>query len=116
MCKYRINIYWSAEDQVFIAEVPELPGCMTHGDTRVAARANANDAIQSWIDTANKFGDPIPEPKEERVTSNSRAEAKYRIMSGHKSSMRGNNPRSFFNLRTPQLMMNPKAHQNLRGD
>lgn len=115
MHKYRIKIYWSAEDQVFIAEVPELPGCMTHGDTKAAARANANEAIQSWIDTANKFGDPIPEPKGERMTSNSLAEAKYRIMSGHRSSIRSKNPLSSINPKAPPLTMNPKFGQNMRG-
>ena len=67
MHKYEIMIYWSNEDQVFIAEVPELPGCMTHGDTQAAALANANEAIQLWIDTANEFGDPVPEPKGQRL-------------------------------------------------
>ena len=67
MHKYEIMIYWSDEDQVFIAEVPELPGCMTHGDTQAAALANANEAIQLWIDTANEFGDPVPEPKGQRL-------------------------------------------------
>jgi predicted RNase H-like HicB family nuclease len=114
MHKYRIKIYWSAEDQIFIAEVPELPGCMTHGDTQASARANAYEAIQSWIDTANEFGDPIPEPKRERGTSNL-AEAKYRIMSRHRPSIRSNNPLSLFNPRAPHLTMNPKAQQNLRG-
>ena len=66
--QYKINIYWSDEDQVFIAEVPELPGCMTHGDTHAAALANANEAIQLWIDTANEFRDRGPEPKGQRPT------------------------------------------------
>ncbi len=109
MHKYRIKIYWSIEDQAFIAEVPELPGCMTHGGTRAAARANAHEAIQSWIDTANEFGDQIPEPKGKRVTSNSIAEDKYRIMRGHRSSIRSKNPLSFFSPRAPHLTMNPKA-------
>jgi predicted RNase H-like HicB family nuclease len=52
---------------VFVAEVPELPGCMAHGGTPEAALANAHDAIQLWIDTAREFGDPIPEPKGERL-------------------------------------------------
>lgn len=56
------NICWSDDDQVFVAEVPELPGCMAHGDTPAKALANVNDAIQLWIDTAKEFGDPIPEP------------------------------------------------------
>ncbi len=67
MHKYEIIIYWSNEDEVFIAEVPELPGCMAHGYTQQAALANANDAIQLWIDTAREFGDPVPEPKGERL-------------------------------------------------
>jgi predicted RNase H-like HicB family nuclease len=67
MHKYEVIIYWSREDQVFIAEVPELPGCMAHGSTQQVALANANEAIQLWLDTANEFGDPIPEPKGERL-------------------------------------------------
>ncbi len=67
MHKYEIIIYWSNEDQVFIAEVPQLPGCMAHGDTQQAALANANEAIQLWIDTTKEFGDPVPEPQCERL-------------------------------------------------
>ena len=67
MHKYEIVIYRSYEDQVFVAEVPELPGCMAHGDTQESALANARQAIQLWIDTAREFGDPIPEPKGERL-------------------------------------------------
>ena len=63
MNKYRIVIYWSEEDHVFIAEVPELPGCMTHGGTQATALANANKAVQAWIDTAKAFGAPVPKPK-----------------------------------------------------
>jgi predicted RNase H-like HicB family nuclease len=67
MYKYEIIIYWSNEDQVFVAEVPELPGCMAHGNTPEAALAHANEAIQLWIATAREFGDPIPEPRGERL-------------------------------------------------
>jgi len=67
MHKYEIIIYWSNEDQAFIAEVPELPGCLAHGNTQEAALANANEAIELWIDTAREFGDPVPEPKGERL-------------------------------------------------
>jgi predicted RNase H-like HicB family nuclease len=67
MPKYEIIIYWSNEDQVFIADVPELPGCMAHGNSPESALANAKEAIQLWIDTAKEFGDPIPEPKGERL-------------------------------------------------
>jgi predicted RNase H-like HicB family nuclease len=67
MLKYEIIIYWSNEDNTFIAEVPELPGCMAHGDTQEKALKNAKDAIKLWIDTAMEFGDLIPEPKGERL-------------------------------------------------
>ncbi len=67
MSKYEIILYWSAEDKVFVAEVPELPGCMAHGDTEEAALANAKEAIQLWIETAQEFGDPVPEPKGRRL-------------------------------------------------
>ncbi|MEK6672866.1 MAG: type II toxin-antitoxin system HicB family antitoxin [Nitrospirota bacterium] len=63
MYRYEIIIYWSNEDNAFIAEVPELPGCMAHGETPEKALKNAKDAIQLWIDTAKEFGDTIPEPK-----------------------------------------------------
>ncbi|MEW5929549.1 MAG: type II toxin-antitoxin system HicB family antitoxin [Gemmatimonadota bacterium] len=67
MHKYEIILYWSAEDSVFVAEVPELPGCMAHGDSQEAALSNVQDAIQLWIDTAIEFGDPVPEPKGRRL-------------------------------------------------
>ena len=65
--KYEIIIYWSNQDQVFIAAVPELPGCMAHGSTPEAALAYAHEAIELWIDTAREFGDAIPESKGERL-------------------------------------------------
>lgn len=67
MYKYEVIIYWSNEDNAFIAEVPELPGCMAHGETPEKALKNVNDAIQLWIDTAKEFGDAVPEPKGERL-------------------------------------------------
>ncbi|WMJ09165.1 type II toxin-antitoxin system HicB family antitoxin [Nitrosomonas sp. sh817] len=67
MYKYEVIIYWSAEDDVFVAEVPELPGCMAHGDNYESALSNAQEAIGLWIDTAKEFGDPIPEPKGRRL-------------------------------------------------
>ncbi|MCL5986841.1 MAG: type II toxin-antitoxin system HicB family antitoxin [Actinobacteria bacterium] len=67
MYKYEIIIYWSNEDKAFIAEVPELPGCMAHGSTPEIALKNAQEAIQLWIDTAKEFGDIIPEPKGSRL-------------------------------------------------
>lgn len=65
--KYEIILYWSNEDEVFIAEVPELPGCIAHGLTQGLTLANAKDAIQLWLDTTREFGDPIPEPKGRRL-------------------------------------------------
>ncbi len=65
--KYEIILYWSYEDQIFIAEVPELPGCMAHGDTQEAALKNANEATELWIETAIEFGDTVPEPKGRRL-------------------------------------------------
>jgi len=63
MIKYEVIIYWSEEDEAFVADVPELPGCSADGDTQETSLRNAQDAIRLWIDTANEFGDPVPEPK-----------------------------------------------------
>jgi len=63
MDRYEIILYWSAEDAAFIAEVPELPGCMAHGDTKEETLANIKEAMQLWVETAREFGDPIPEPR-----------------------------------------------------
>jgi len=67
MNRYEVIIYWSVEDQAFVAEVPELPGCAAHGPTQEGALANAQEAIALWIETAKEFGDPIPEPKGRRL-------------------------------------------------
>jgi len=67
MLNYEIVIYWSDEDGVFVAEVPELPGCTAHGPSHEAALASVKDAMQLWIDTAREFGDPIPQPKGHRL-------------------------------------------------
>ena len=61
--KYEVIIYWSAEDQAFIAEVPELPGCAADGKTYREALANVEVVIQEWIETARELGRAIPEPK-----------------------------------------------------
>jgi len=63
MSKYEIIIYWSSEDQAFIAEVPELPGCAADGQTYQEALANVEVIIKEWIETAAELGRPIPEPK-----------------------------------------------------
>ena len=69
MHKYEVVLYWSGTDGVFIAEAPELPGCMAHGDTQLSALDNINEAISLWLDTAREFGDPIPEPKRRLTTA-----------------------------------------------
>lgn len=61
--KYELIIYWSESDQAFIAEVPELPGCMADGQTYVEALTNAEVVIQEWIETAEELGRDIPTPK-----------------------------------------------------
>jgi predicted RNase H-like HicB family nuclease len=68
MDKFEIIIFWSDEDRAFVADVPELPGCMAHGNTHEEALASAKAAMQLWIDTATEFGDPIPQPKGRRLT------------------------------------------------
>jgi len=68
MDRYEIIIYWSNEDGVYVAEVPELPGCSAHGESYESALSNAKDAIALWIETAKEFNDPIPEPKGRRLT------------------------------------------------
>ncbi|BAN34724.1 hypothetical protein SCD_n00883 [Sulfuricella denitrificans skB26] len=67
MDRYEIILYWSDEDNAFIAEVPELPGCMAHGESQEIALASVKQAIQLWIDTASEFGDPVPQPKGHRL-------------------------------------------------
>ncbi|MGB7591013.1 MAG: type II toxin-antitoxin system HicB family antitoxin [Terriglobia bacterium] len=61
--KYEVIIYWSEEDQAFVAEVPELPGCAADGKTYREALANVEVVIKEWIETATELGRPIPQPK-----------------------------------------------------
>jgi len=61
--KYELIIYWSEADQSFLAEVPELPGCMADGGTYEEAVANAQTVIREWLETAQELGRPVPEPK-----------------------------------------------------
>ena len=63
MLRYEIILYWSEEDQAFIAEVPELPGCAADGETYQEALQNVEVIMQEWIETAEELGRPIPEPK-----------------------------------------------------
>jgi predicted RNase H-like HicB family nuclease len=61
--RYEVIIYWSHEDQTFIAEVPELPGCAADGATYQEAAANVETVIQEWIETAQELGRTVPEPR-----------------------------------------------------
>ncbi|MFW6414517.1 MAG: type II toxin-antitoxin system HicB family antitoxin [Verrucomicrobiota bacterium] len=61
--KYEIIIYWSKEDDAFVAEVPELPGCMADGKTYHEALSNAQEIIQEWIETAKELGRSVPETR-----------------------------------------------------
>lgn len=63
MSKYEVIIYWSKDDETFVAEVPELPGCAADGPTRAAALKNVDVVIREWIETAKSLGRPIPEPR-----------------------------------------------------
>lgn len=63
MSKYEVIIFWSQEDQAFIAEVPELPGCAADGKTYQEALANVEVVINEWIETAKELGRSIPAPK-----------------------------------------------------
>jgi len=62
MC-YELIIYWSKDDNSFVVEVPELPGCIADGLTYAEAVKNAEEIIDKWIETARKLGRPIPEPR-----------------------------------------------------
>lgn len=66
MHRYEIVIRWSDEDETFVAEAPELPGCMAHGDSPATALERCQEAIDLWLDTARELGRPIPEPKGRR--------------------------------------------------
>lgn len=63
MTKYELIIYWSNEDNAFLVEIPELPGCMADGSTYQEAVSNAEQVIQEWLDTAIELGRAIPEPR-----------------------------------------------------
>ncbi len=60
---YELIIYWSKEDDAFIVDVPELPGCMADGVTYEEAVTNAQRVIEEWVETAHSLGRPVPEPK-----------------------------------------------------
>ena len=61
--QYEIILYWSEQDQAFLAEVPELPGCAADGATYQEALAKAEVVIREWIETARELGRPVPQPR-----------------------------------------------------
>jgi predicted RNase H-like HicB family nuclease len=63
MTRHAAMIYWSDEDDVFIAYAPDLPRCVAHGDTRAEALASLEEAMDAWIEVAREFGNPVPEPR-----------------------------------------------------
>ena len=65
--RYEIILYWSDEDEAYIAEVPELPGCAADGPSYQEAIENVEDVIEGWIETALEMGRTIPEPKGRRL-------------------------------------------------
>ena len=67
MDKYEIIIFWSDLDQCFVADIPELSGCMAHGNSYETALLNAREAASLWVETAKEFGDPIPAPRGRRL-------------------------------------------------
>ena len=67
MHRYEVIIYWSEDDQAFVAEVPELAGCSAHGASPEQSLVQAQEAMTLWLDTAREFGDPIPLSKERRL-------------------------------------------------
>ena len=67
MDRYEIIIFWSNEDNAFVADVPELPGCMAHGDTHEAALAEVKSAISLWLEVAKAAGRSVPSPRGTRL-------------------------------------------------
>ncbi|MCU1348852.1 MAG: hypothetical protein JWO56_1882 [Acidobacteria bacterium] len=65
--RYEVIIFWSDEDGAFVADVPELPGCMAHGSSRAEALANTEEAAALWIETAHELHRAIPQPKGRRL-------------------------------------------------
>lgn len=69
MQKHEIVIYWDNQDKIYVAEVPELAGCMAHGKTQIEAVKNINETVELWLETAQEFGDEIPEPRQHRLAA-----------------------------------------------
>ncbi|CAN5195435.1 type II toxin-antitoxin system HicB family antitoxin [soil metagenome] len=69
MQKYEIVIYWDNQDKIFVADAPELAGCLAHGKTQFEALKNINEAIELWLETAKEFGDEVPQPKQRKLAA-----------------------------------------------
>ncbi len=69
MPKYEIIIYWDSSDKIFVAEVPDLPGCMAHGKTQIDAVTSISEAVDLWLETAKEFGDTIPVPRRRQLAA-----------------------------------------------
>jgi predicted RNase H-like HicB family nuclease len=67
--EYELHIYWDDQDQIFVAEVPELPGCAAHGDSRAEAMLNAEVAMANWIKAAQEIGLAIPTPRKRSLVA-----------------------------------------------
>lgn len=67
MSKYALEIHWDESDQIYVANAPELPGCMAHGDSPEEALANIQTAMEFWLETAKELGREIPLPGQMRV-------------------------------------------------
>ncbi len=75
MLKYAVVIFWSDEDDLFLAYAPELPGCMAHGDTYEDALKSITEAMALWLDVAREFKDRVPEPLVREIIFDIHAEA-----------------------------------------
>ena len=67
--KYEVIIYWSDADNVFVAEVPDLPGCMTHGSTYEEAARNVQEAMAGWLKSWADLGRPVPQPRQRALSA-----------------------------------------------
>ncbi len=86
---YAVIIFWSADDEAFIASVPELPGCMAHGETRAIAIEQIEIAIENWIDTAHAIGREIPSPTQDWAAKEKELDEKAResLKAGFENAM-----------------------------
>ena len=67
--EYELRIYWDDQDQIFVAEVPELPGCAAHGESRAEAMLNAEVALANWLKAAREIGHSIPKPRKRSLVA-----------------------------------------------